>query len=387
MARTITLYRVFVASPSDVKAERDSLDIIINEINRTTANILGVQLELVKWETHTYPDFGEDAQGVINKQIGDDYDIFIGILWGRFGTPTKRESSGTKEEFLRAYNRWKTQDEKIIKIMFYMKEAGIPVNHIDVDQIKSVQEFKSEIADKGGLYWPFKDVEEFQSLVRFQLNSALSDLVNLTKSNETNPKQIDLQNTPVKIIEDDTVEEIGLLDSIEDANNKLEDASEVLINISRYLNELTEKTNERTKALNRLGGASESIRIRESKRLIDKSAEDLMNFVNRTKVEIPIFKDLVESGFVALSNAISIWKTYSDEPEEIQNVKDQVSGLKEIISHSIVQVSGFKDVLQSMPNMTGSFAKAKRQTANVIEELIKHLDFTIQLSEEFEKKL
>jgi hypothetical protein len=387
MAKTITLYKVFVASPSDVKDERNSLDAIINEINRTTANILGVQLELVKWETHTYPDFGEDPQDVINKQIGNDYDIFIGVLWGRFGTPTKRESSGTKEEFLRAYERWKTQKEKQIKIMFYIKEAGIPVNQIDVEQIKAVQEFKSEIASKGGLYWPFKDVEEFQSLVRFQLNSALSDLVNLNKSNTTSPTQIDIQNTPIKIIEDDTVEEIGLLDSIEDANNKLEDASEVLINISRYLNELTEKTNERTKSLNRLSGASESIRIRESKRVIDKSAEDLINFVNRTKVETPIFKDLVESGFSALSNAISIWKTFSHDPEEILKVRDQVSGLKEIISNSIVQITGFRDTIQSLPSMTGSFIKAKRQTTNVIEELIKHLDFTIQLTEEFEKKL
>ena|SRR3989337_1199459 len=32
-------------------------------------------------ETHTYPGIGEDAQDVINKQIDDDYDIFIGLMW------------------------------------------------------------------------------------------------------------------------------------------------------------------------------------------------------------------------------------------------------------------------------------------------------------------
>ncbi|MDB5207630.1 MAG: hypothetical protein JWR72_2705 [Flavisolibacter sp.] len=47
MAKSITQYNVFVASTSDVKEERDSLDNIINEINLSTAKILDVKLELV----------------------------------------------------------------------------------------------------------------------------------------------------------------------------------------------------------------------------------------------------------------------------------------------------------------------------------------------------
>jgi hypothetical protein len=47
MAKSITQYNVFVASPSDVKEERERLDNIINEINLSTAKILDVKLELV----------------------------------------------------------------------------------------------------------------------------------------------------------------------------------------------------------------------------------------------------------------------------------------------------------------------------------------------------
>ena len=54
-------------------------------------------------DANAYPGFGTDPQGVVNEEIGDDYEIFIGPLWSRFGTPTPRAFSGTQEEFERVY--------------------------------------------------------------------------------------------------------------------------------------------------------------------------------------------------------------------------------------------------------------------------------------------
>ena len=39
-----------------------------------------------------------DPQDVVNRQIGE-YDLFVGILWNRMGTPTAVATSGTEEEF------------------------------------------------------------------------------------------------------------------------------------------------------------------------------------------------------------------------------------------------------------------------------------------------
>jgi hypothetical protein len=122
---------------------------------------------------------------------------------------------------------------------------------------------------------------------------------------------------------------------MEVAYDKLNDSSEALLNIGRFLNELTLKTDERTKSLNRLSGSSESVRIRESKRVIDKSAEDIMNFVSRTRLEIAIYKDLFESGFNALVNAYSIWKAYFKDSEELSKAKESVLQLKGITLNTI----------------------------------------------------
>jgi hypothetical protein len=96
-----TQWRIFVASPSDVKPERNALEKDVREVNLTHGDQLDYRLELVRWETHVAPNAGRPQQ-VINQQIGS-YSIFVGIMWRRFGTPTGLAGSGTEEEFRIAY--------------------------------------------------------------------------------------------------------------------------------------------------------------------------------------------------------------------------------------------------------------------------------------------
>lgn len=105
-----TRLRVLVASPRDTATERARLPKAIEEIDLTTADAAGAILELVRWETHSWPDFGVDAQDVVNRQVGQA-DIYIGVIWKRLGTPTGRAESGTVEELELALER-KRQGEK-----------------------------------------------------------------------------------------------------------------------------------------------------------------------------------------------------------------------------------------------------------------------------------
>lgn len=149
MTRTTTVVQVFAASPSDVKEERDLLETTIEELNATWSNSLGVTFELVRWETHTYPAFGSDPQAVINNQISDEYDIFIGILWSRFGTPTPRAPSGTAEEFERAVTRIKNGSPDV---MIYFKDTPIAPSKIDIDQLDEVSKFRDYLSKRWSLF-------------------------------------------------------------------------------------------------------------------------------------------------------------------------------------------------------------------------------------------
>ena len=120
MPATIKRIRIFVASPGDVADERKRLDAVVAHLRTHVAAPHGLDLELVRWETHVRPGVAADAQAVVNPQIGA-YDLFIGILWNRFGTPTGRAESGTREEFDQAYARWQ-RDPGSLEIWMYFSE-------------------------------------------------------------------------------------------------------------------------------------------------------------------------------------------------------------------------------------------------------------------------
>jgi hypothetical protein len=136
MPRSITKIRVFLASPGDTAEERKSASAIIDELNKINSSD-NIELELMRWETHAYSGIGEDAQDVINRQLDDQYDIFVGVMWKRFGSATKRAASGTEEEFLRALEIFHTKS-KPIKILFYFSQSPIQPKEIDVERLQKI---------------------------------------------------------------------------------------------------------------------------------------------------------------------------------------------------------------------------------------------------------
>ena len=167
MTKPIQQIRIFISSPSDVKAERESAKRVIEELNRTICPPNGLTLFPLTWENNTYSAVGEYSQDVINQQIGE-YDIFVGIMANRFGTPTPNAGSGTEEEFNIAYeNRTNTQ------IMFFFKDAPINPSSLDLSQLDKVRKFKEKIGNKGVYYFQFP--EDFERIFREHLTMHLSN--------------------------------------------------------------------------------------------------------------------------------------------------------------------------------------------------------------------
>jgi hypothetical protein len=172
--------KVFVASPDDVAQERDALAKLLADINDVLAYLTpekGLSLELVRYETHSYPDLGA-PQDVINREIPVDYDIFIGIMWKRVGTPTRNARSGTIEEFNRACERRK--QGSLPRIMFYFCDQPIPVPTApELKQLAEVVEFRSQLASQG-LTATYSSHAEFGDHVRGGLLRAIRDILGET---------------------------------------------------------------------------------------------------------------------------------------------------------------------------------------------------------------
>lgn len=158
---------VFVASPGELRTERATIAETIAELNDTWADYIGLRLQLLRWETRTWPATGDDAQDVINRQIGDNYNILIVIVGARLGQPTKRSASGTAEEFERAYAR-QLHEPGSVQIMVYFKRVAAPDS--------AVQRFRTTVADLGVYYWNYATKVQFAQAVRIHLSRQVQKL-------------------------------------------------------------------------------------------------------------------------------------------------------------------------------------------------------------------
>jgi hypothetical protein len=171
------ILRVFVASPNDLAEERIALRRLIRDINDVLTYLdpaRNLRIELVGYETDAYPDYGS-PQEVINRQIPVDYDIFIGVMWKRCGTPTKTAPGGTIEEYRRACE--KRKQGGLPRVMFYFCEQPIPIpSKEELEQLERVIEFRREV-NEVGLTSNYPSHAEFIEHVRGGLLRAIRDIL------------------------------------------------------------------------------------------------------------------------------------------------------------------------------------------------------------------
>lgn len=102
------ILKVFLASPSDLAEERTAVAEAVSSANRIVAS-RGWSIDLYEWEDA--PPAPGRAQDAINPNV-DECDVFLGLLWKRWGQPTGGGfSSGFEEEFSRAKERYLRTDE------------------------------------------------------------------------------------------------------------------------------------------------------------------------------------------------------------------------------------------------------------------------------------
>jgi hypothetical protein len=144
---------VMIGSPGDVQEEHVIIRNAIHGWN--VAHSLDRRLVLVpvSWKTNATPQMGDRAQGIINKQLLENCDLFIGVFWTRIGTPTGEAESGTVEEIERHLAVPKPA-------MIYFSSAPLPPDNLDSGQYNAVVAFK-ERCRRRGLIEAYKSTQDF----------------------------------------------------------------------------------------------------------------------------------------------------------------------------------------------------------------------------------
>jgi len=199
---------VFMASPSDLEPERNMSREVVDRINKVINRRVDWHVELLGWED-TLPGYSR-PQDMINKDV-DCCDLFLGLLWRRWGQSTGKYTSGFHEEFLRACARRANSNSPEIWLFF----KNIDSDNLEDpgDQLKKVVEFKKDqIKRKELLFREFADESDWEKTIYDLLLAYVLDLIK--ESQESGPDKATATSK-------ETGEDLGLSSE----NNRKIDAS------------------------------------------------------------------------------------------------------------------------------------------------------------------
>lgn len=379
--RSETVLQVFIASPSDVADEREVLESVVAELNRTWSKSLGVRLELLRWETSTRPGIGSEPQDVINSQIGDEYDVFIGILWGRIGTPTSKADSGTLEEFERARARWEA-DPGSLEIMVYFKDKAIKPSEIDGDQNNRVQHFKRSLGDEGVLHRTFEGIENFESLVRTHLSAVAQKW---SKERSSFPPGLTSQPAALPEIDvDDTGsdDDFGFLDQLDRFGMSMEQMSAGLHAITDATVSMGEQMNRRTAEIQEIGEINDPQRMKDARRAVKASAEDMNRYSDILDGQLPLLTSSRKEAFEAISKALSLYEDFdSEDNSQIDELGQSLRSMVDAAGGSLVSIQGFRTTVGGLPRLTSDLNRAKRRVVKSLDEVVAEIEATINTAD------
>ena len=154
----ITAYDLLISCPGDVVQFLDIIRECIDNFNRTIGRVNNAEIVARHWSTDSYPQSGDRAQEVLNKQFVRDCDAAVALFWTKFGTPTDKYGSGTEEEIEEMLSAGK-------QVFTYFLNMPVDPSTIDMEQYERVKSFKKRYEDgneKRGTYAVVKDENELR---------------------------------------------------------------------------------------------------------------------------------------------------------------------------------------------------------------------------------
>lgn len=160
---------VFLSSPGELEAHRQVVRDTIIQLNSTGILSADQSISVTEWPRTIAATTAPYLQAAINQQL-TEYDVLLCLLGHRMGTPTPRASSGTEEEFDRAYESHLLSGRPQLLIYF----SDIPAKPSDIDpaQLAQVRVFKQKLARLGVLAPNYSSLQELSELLQTGLSYA-----------------------------------------------------------------------------------------------------------------------------------------------------------------------------------------------------------------------
>lgn len=350
--------------------DRSSAITAINKWNQRNGRARRIFFSPLTWEDLVAPDIGGRAQDVINQQIGLDYDIFLGIMWSRFGAPTGEADSGTEEEFNQAVKRY--HKDEPITISFLFKNSSIPQSILDGIQFSKVQSFKKIVSDAGCLYREFSDDTSFYDALNLILDRSANQYeVDLTRGSgpPVSPDASLKIKSAEPLVEFDQESDLGLFDYLEEMSKS---ANEFALLMGGWTDKLvsvgsvTENATSELNNLSRFGNPDNTA----AKKIIDRIGNHIGEVADWGEENEVSINESMENISSALSGVISLSSGFSGARVDKVDVINSADSLLLIIDETNQALNSLLSVMSSMPRLSKLMNKAIRRLKLIIENMI-----------------
>lgn len=389
-----------------MESEKAAIRVVVEEINRRSEKTHAVTLRVIGWPDDIRPGVSTDVQSEVEHQIGHDFDIYIGILGIRFGTPTVRAGSGTEQEFDGALSRFQ-QDSTRVRLLFYFKRDTEDSFSIDIDQLQKVQEFRQNLGARGVVYRDFRDTAEFTQLVREHLDALIIDEWEGDKWVERAPappvNETDASSPPIvqgaKTSErtgdpDDERhqdDELGVLEYMEAAHDASEAIAVVMNTISKETERVGDEIRARSSESNQVMAELEKQKVigstkahqqflAQARATIDRAAGNLDDYATAMKPNVEQFKVQNRSLFDNMKRAFHAGVELG--PRDTAEDQAALARLILVVRESREHIMAFQTSISRVPALTGRFRRSRRRAAAILGELVAEMSFSIEQAHE-----
>ena len=313
MPKSSTTFTVVLASPGDMAADRDVVEVAIEELNELLRDRC-VKIDCRRWEKHGIPAVTDDAQGAINKQLLDGADIVIALFGSRLGTPTKSAKSGTAEEIDVVL---RNPDDKFdgMNLQIYFSRKPVQIWEVDINEIARLKEFRHEIQSKA-LVAEYDNLEDLGSRVRLGLSKAVESWA------KRDSKPVDgVEETPPLVVnvanDEPEEEEFGLLDLQLLMEQHLSEGTKSLELSASALRSFSDKVEGHTQLINK-GGMAQAA-TSDKIRLMDAVAKDMFEVAEQLTAGAVATKSSYNKAFDALEAMVDMQESQmnQDGPDAI----------------------------------------------------------------------
>lgn len=153
--------KIFLASSSELKEDRNEFEIFINRKNKDWVS-KGVFLELIVWEDFLDAVSKTRLQDEYNQAIRD-CDLFVMLFFTKVG-------QYTEEEFETAFGHFTATNKPFI--FTYFKDAEISTGRANKNDLRSLWAFQEKLDTLGHFYTVYKNIDE----LKFKFNRQLDKL-------------------------------------------------------------------------------------------------------------------------------------------------------------------------------------------------------------------